>query len=617
MPLVPHTLQQRLALYVLLPVAAILAAAGFGTFFYARDVLLDQWREATVLHLERSTHQVDMRLARVKDLITLFEGAASRPQSRPVQEAILGQLRSLPGVAAVHLTWCPGPTPDAASADAESLAACPVPAVRRQDLAVQFTPHRHGQVVGSPAIDDVSQHETVGVVAELVDQNGEGRGRLEVLVRFDHLMEAVVSSGWWQHSRAFLVDTGGRILTCTEGPGRSALAETGDPLEETVLKALQEEASGTVAGAGHPPEEVSAFHRLQEAPWTLVVFAPGRTVLAPIIGFRLYFGLAGLATILVIVAVIRLATARPAAAIRAVAQAAAGIAQGQFGPPLATTGHDEVAELVGRFNTMAVQLAERLRLKAGMDLAMEVQQSLLPERCLACDGLDVAGRSLYCEQTGGDYYDFLALAGPFGPRATIAVGDVTGHGIAAALLMTTARALIRARAVSSDRPGVLVDAVNRLLCLDTEPSGTFMTLFVASFCPETAEILWVRAGHEPASIYDPVTDRFEELRGEGLALGVRPDWTASEGSFRPWRPGQLLVVGTDGVWEATNPAGEAFGKERLQDLIRQHHAEPAARIVGAVMAALVAFHGSRPFQDDATLVVARLGPRPPDPAPAP
>ena len=248
---------------------------------------------------------------------------------------------------------------------------------------------------------------------------------------------------------------------------------------------------------------------------------------------------------------------------------------------------------------------ERMRLKHALDLAMEVQQSLLPRSDPTIEGLDIAGKSIYCDETGGDYYDFL-YRGKHGQRKIgVLVGDVSEHGIPAALLMTTARASLRQRSSMSGSIARIVSAVNRQLSHDVEETGRFMTLFYGEIDTENKSLRWVNAGHDPGIIYDSSSDTFEELGGRGLPLGVFEDSQYRE-SHREITPGQIIVIGTDGVWEARNPTGEMFGKSRLKEIIRAHATEPAKQILDAVIRESEQFRNPLSIEDDFTLVVVKV-----------
>jgi sigma-B regulation protein RsbU (phosphoserine phosphatase) len=351
---------------------------------------------------------------------------------------------------------------------------------------------------------------------------------------------------------------------------------------------------------------VAGFYKLKEAPWTLVVVSPGREVLAPITHFQTYYVLIGAAFIILILLLIRWVTGRTADAIKAVSSAAGRVAQGDYATHLPVKTEDEVGELIRSFNTMLDQLEERVRLKETIHLAMEVQQNLLPESSLSFEDLDIAGASIYCDETGGDYFDYLQFPNLGQRTLGVAVGDVTGHGVAAALLMTTARALLRSRV---SQPGTLcqmVTDVNRLLSLDTEPSGSFMTLFLMILDAAERQIRWVRAGHDPAILYDPNRDRFEQLGGDGLALGVDKNWAYQEYHYGQWSRGQVIVIGTDGIWETENDQGQMFGKERLRESIRRCRFCSAQHILTGIIDDLKDFQAQVAQKDDVTLVVIKV-----------
>ncbi len=603
----PRSLQQRLAFYLLLPVATLLLGIGLAGFFYARAMLLDEWSEASILKLQRAAHQVDMRLGRYKDWLQMYRDAVRQGNSGFAQNWVLARLKGLGGVADVRLTSTDGkPFSEPSMGQIECTHPLHQPPHEMGEGAMEHQMHGQEVEVTPPRFDDLVAHETVSLICDLIDANAQPVGRLELVIRFDRLVENVVSTGWWQSNKAFLVDKSGRILTCTLSRDACSIGEGQDPLEVATLKALQRQPAGTILGPGHPPSEVSGFFRLQEAPWSLVVIAPGREILEPIIRFRTYFFLIGGMVIVVVLLLIRWVTGQTATVIRDVAVAAQRVARGHYDSVLVTSRNDEVGQLVRSFNQMVEQLEEGMHIRQALDLAVQVQQSLLPTAPPQVRGLDIAGKSLYCDETGGDYYDFLQFADWGSGRLVVAVGDVVGHGIGAALLMTTARALLRARIT---QPGslarVMADA-NRLLCMDTAHSSDFMTLFLLLVDVDKRQFHWVRAGHDPAMVYDPVADRFSDRVGEGMALGIDEEQSFQENQDSTWIPGQVLLLGTDGIWETENPDGELFGKDRVRSIIRHHHNSSAAGILQAIIDGLSGFRQSAPQHDDITLVVVKI-----------
>ena len=244
------------------------------------------------------------------------------------------------------------------------------------------------------------------------------------------------------------------------------------------------------------------------------------------------------------------------------------------------------------------------KVKESLAHAGEVQQALIPAAAPVAEGFDLAGKTIWCDDTGGDYYDFIEC-GEWGQgKIGIAVGDVSGHGVSSALLMTTARASLRERIRGEGGPACIIPDVNKRVSRDIGDLGFFMTLFYAEIDIKEKHFRWVRAGHEPAILYDAHRDSFEDLRGQGLPLGVSEDAVYEE-SAKLINPGQVILVGTDGIKETCNAKGEMFGKTRLMKIIRSHAQKTAKDVIAAVIDALAHFRFPLKRQDDITLVVIK------------
>ena len=279
------------------------------------------------------------------------------------------------------------------------------------------------------------------------------------------------------------------------------------------------------------------------------------------------------------------------------------IRKGDYHRKVRVVSNDELGIMGDGMNTMTEGLLERDRLRRGLYLAQEVQQSLLPRKCPNTDGLDIAARSLYCDETGGDYFDFFENDRN---QLNVVIGDVSGHGISSALLMASVRAFIRQRA---NLPGSLrrtLFDVNRQLVIDVEESGNFMTLFHLQIDPVQRRASWIRGGHDPAIFYNPHSDRFRALDGKGQALGISEDADFEENERTELAPGQIIVLATDGVWEARNEQGDMFGKEHLCDLVRQHRNSAADDILNHCFQALEEFQTQAVQEDDITMVVIKI-----------
>ncbi len=292
--------------------------------------------------------------------------------------------------------------------------------------------------------------------------------------------------------------------------------------------------------------------------------------------------------------------------ILALAAAADRLSQGDFSTRINMKTGDERDQVIQAFNAMVPRLEDNLRLQESLKLATEVQQNLLPKKDPCVPGFDISGISLYCDETGGDYFDFLDVRKDRPGKVSIAVGDVAGHGLYSALLMASARASLRLR---SDMPGtlsVIIADVNRQFCQDVADSGAFMTLFYLIADSRRQALSWVRAGHDPALLYDPAADRFEELAGQGAALGLSPGLAFEENERLGIRAGQIVFVGTDGIWETIDPQGRMFGHERLHDILRRHHTLTAQQIVAQVTRELETFRRPLRADDDITMVVVKV-----------
>jgi serine phosphatase RsbU (regulator of sigma subunit) len=261
-----------------------------------------------------------------------------------------------------------------------------------------------------------------------------------------------------------------------------------------------------------------------------------------------------------------------------------------------------------RERTMAALDKEHRQVRHSLSLAMEVQQNLLPKANPAVKALDITGKSVYCDETGGDYYDFLNGDHHAEGKITVVVGDVSDHGIPSALLMATARAIIREHSSRLGSVSEIASDVNRQLFKDVEDSGRFMTMFYAEIDRRNGRMLWLNAGHEPALVYDPGTDSFDDLSGEGnLPLGIFKETEYVAGQ-REIVPGQIIVITTDGIREARNRYGEMFGQDSLQNILRRNASASSAKILQAVFTALDLFRQGVKSEDDMTLVVIKVLP---------
>jgi sigma-B regulation protein RsbU (phosphoserine phosphatase) len=281
------------------------------------------------------------------------------------------------------------------------------------------------------------------------------------------------------------------------------------------------------------------------------------------------------------------------------------VQHGLFENKVQVTSNDEIGYAGDVINDMTEGLLERDRMKQSLALAQEIQQNLFPRDTFTFKGLDVAGRSVYCDETGGDYFDFIPRIGGDERKLGVVIGDVSGHGISSALLMATVRSALRQRVLHPGSAAQIISDVNRQLVQDIEPSCDFVTLFFLIIDAASKELSWVRAGHDPAVLYDPASDWFEEIGGSGMVLGVDGRYIYEEQKGVMLSPGRVILLGTDGVWEARDLKGNRFGKEAVYEAVRRHHQSSAKEILDRILSAQVAFQGSAKREDDTTLVMIK------------
>jgi len=241
---------------------------------------------------------------------------------------------------------------------------------------------------------------------------------------------------------------------------------------------------------------------------------------------------------------------------------------------------------------------ERQRLESELAIAADIQSGLLPDTAPEVPGWAFAAFAKPCDETGGDYFDYLPRPG----GVDVVVGDVTGHGIGAALLMSTARAFLRA--LHSVHAGDLGDVVTRLnVLLERDMADdTFLSLAMCRL-GEGGALAYVAAGHEAPLVWRAASRTFDVLDSTGLLLGLIDSEIYSESTLPVLHPGDLVLLFTDGLWECSNAAGEAFGLERLRGIVAEAAPRGAAGVRDALVMASLAHLGGTAATDDLTLVV--------------
>jgi len=253
---------------------------------------------------------------------------------------------------------------------------------------------------------------------------------------------------------------------------------------------------------------------------------------------------------------------------------------------------------------IANEVAQRERLNREVEIAREVQERLFPQDHPTITGLDYCGACRPALGVGGDYYDFLLLPNEsFG----IAVGDVSGKGISAALLMASLQASLRGQAISGTHDlALLMSNVNRLV-YDASSSNRYATFFYGQYEPQSRTLSYVNAGHNPPMIFRRQEGEWEVLRLEegGCVVGLLPNFPYTQASVT-LQPGDLLISFTDGISEAMNPAEEEWGEERMMLKVRECYGMTAADMLASLVKAADEFAAGAKQHDDMTLVVVRV-----------
>jgi serine phosphatase RsbU (regulator of sigma subunit) len=232
--------------------------------------------------------------------------------------------------------------------------------------------------------------------------------------------------------------------------------------------------------------------------------------------------------------------------------------------------------------------------------AAEIQRSLLPFDAPSVPGFAIAGYNVASRAVGGDYYDFLPLEDG---RLVLLVADVAGKGMPAALLMSGLQARVHVLFETGGKLAELVATLNRSLTRRF-PSNRFVTFCVAALTPDSGEIAYCNAGHNPPLLLR-AGGTHEYLSPTGPIIGISAQFTYGEITCR-MLPGDILALYSDGVTEACDPVHEEeFGEERLlRALISNSHSAPAS-IIDAIVGEIAAFTGNAPLSDDVTLVVLK------------
>jgi phosphoserine phosphatase RsbU/P len=236
-----------------------------------------------------------------------------------------------------------------------------------------------------------------------------------------------------------------------------------------------------------------------------------------------------------------------------------------------------------------------------MEIAKQIQLSLLPPKAPTLSGIDCEGLCVPASHIGGDYYDIFL----HGDELSMVIADVSGHSVGAALIMVETRSVLRAQLETHRRPAEVVAALNELLHEDLSRAELFITMSYLSYNRKSRELRYTNAGHPPPLLYRPSCSSFLALDAEGLVLGVQRGVSYDEPMIGI-EPGDLLLLYTDGIIEAEGPEGELFGLDRLRQVLARVQEKPAALVIQALLRAVQEFTGDSCFQDDISMLLFKF-----------
>ncbi|MGD8538750.1 MAG: SpoIIE family protein phosphatase [Candidatus Aminicenantes bacterium] len=298
-------------------------------------------------------------------------------------------------------------------------------------------------------------------------------------------------------------------------------------------------------------------------------------------------------------------------AVKALHQGTRQIAKGDFDIQIDIPNEDELGDLAVSFNEMAAavkkgqeEAIERERLERELETAREIQEKLLPHEMPVVSGFEITGTSLPSQQVGGDYFDFLDIGdGQLG----IAIADVSGKGIPAALLMANLQASLHAQVFQPGKVADVAYRINNLLYRSTD-AHMFVTFFYGILDKKRSIFTSTNAGHNQPLLFR-ADGRIERLGEGGLILGFQPDVPYDQQTVAI-RPGEVIVLYTDGITEAADPGSEMiaddlFGVERLVDIVQANLNNSAREIQSAILEAIAEHTHNAPQYDDITLVVIK------------
>jgi len=252
-----------------------------------------------------------------------------------------------------------------------------------------------------------------------------------------------------------------------------------------------------------------------------------------------------------------------------------------------------------------LRITERERMQRELEIARNVQMGLLPKKNPIINGFDISGTCQPAKEVGGDYFDFVTLSPT---KIGIAIGDVSGKGVPAAIYMTLTKGILQSHADETISPRLVLNKVNKLLYRNME-KNSFVSMFYAVLDTAAKKLTFARAGHNPGIIINQKDGSNQELNTDGIALGLEEgsvfNKTLKEQTIA-LKPGDTLIFYTDGFTEAMNQYKEEYGEERFIQLIAENRQLAAQELINVIVSNIKGFAKDMPQHDDMTIVVIKI-----------
>jgi sigma-B regulation protein RsbU (phosphoserine phosphatase) len=392
--------------------------------------------------------------------------------------------------------------------------------------------------------------------------------------------------------------------------GRGDLASSARP-----MIASQAGAGAVWLDGWETDESIGAFYApIPSTGWTFVCRVPKASVLADVWRRTLQNAAALVGTLLLVCGAIYFVAGKIAAPITQLERGVMEVSRGDLDAKidesaptteihnLAASFNRMTADLRGHVERLAVEETERKRLEFDLDIARQIQQGLLPTQRPDLPGYDISGWSRSANKTGGDYYDWQTLSDG---RLLVSLADVSGHGIGPALMAAVCRAYARASVAADDEElSPIIDRLNALLTTDM-PEGRFVTFVGILLDPARHRAQMISAGHGPLFRCVRVGAELIESDADGLPLGLLPENEYGPANEFLLDPGDSVLLVTDGLFEWTNAAGDAYGLDRLRSAIHKFTSSSSDDMIQGLFAETQKFVGEVPQADDVTIVVVR------------